>query len=149
MRINNIYNNIVRTKLIQNFSKKISEPKINDKLNTYIPLFESLLITSLYINNTKKSKKIPNENKKFLIINDIFTGSLGALLSISVSKSCKKFIDNVIIDINKSEIKDKLKINNGIKIAMPLMISSLIFRYLLPVISTPISSIIKNKMEKK
>lgn len=146
MRINKI------SQSIQNFSKNIANNnKAYDKMNNVIlPIGETTIATGLYSYFIEKNKDIEKERKPALQYQNIICGIAGATLANKVNSSIQKHQAEIIKALNSNKnIKNPESLINGLKIAMPMIVFTSIIRFLIPVISTPISSKIHELQENR
>lgn len=146
MRINKI------SQSIQNFSKNIANNnKAYDKMNNVIlPIGETTIATGLYSYFIEKNKDIEKERKPALQYQNIICGIAGATLANKVNNSIQKHQAEIIKALNSNKnIKNPESLINGLKIAMPMIVFTSIIRFLIPVISTPISSKIHELQENR
>ena len=143
--------------MIQNIAKKVSQnDKLYDKVNNVIlPVGETTIATALYAYNIHKNKDIEKERKPALQYQNLICGVAGATLANGVNKSIQKHQKGIIEALKRNKsIKNPEGLINGLKIAMPVVVFTSIIRFLIPVVSTPISSKIseisqKNKLDKQ
>lgn len=137
MKINKI------SQAIQKFSKKIANnDKLYDKMNNVIlPIGETTVATGMYAYFIDKNKGIEKERKPALQYQNIICGVAGATLANGVNNKIQKHQAKIIEALQKNKtIKNPEGLINGLKIAMPVVVFTSIIRFLIPVISTPISS---------
>lgn len=137
---------------IQKFAKKIANnEKIYDKVNNVIlPIGETTIATGLYSYFIEKNKNIEKERKPALQYQNIICGIAGATLANGVNSSIQKHQAEIIKSLRKNKnIQNPESLINGLKIAMPVLVFTSIIRFLIPVISTPISSRIHEIQERK
>ena len=129
-----LFGKILDTKLIQTIAEKIK----NTNYQQHIITTTDIILTGAFINKTKKSKKIKEENKKPLIYNaGISTGLCvtgGYAINKLTEKQTEKFIEK-FKTANKN-LQDLEKCIEGIKIAKPILILGGIYYILIPIIST-------------
>lgn len=145
MKINKI------SQAIQKFSKKIANnDKLYDKMNNVIlPIGETAVATGMYAYFIDKNKSIEKERKPALQYQNIICGVAGATLANGVNKKIQKYQLKIIESLQKNNnIKNPKELINGLKIAMPVIVFTSIIRFLIPVISTPISSRIEEYKQK-
>ena len=127
-----------------------------DKLQKHLPAIEGMWISLFYVLNTMSSKKIPDERKTPLAINSLFSGIFGAaggyVLTDRVFKLSKIMQERAEI-IYKADPAKLATIQKGLKAVVPLFAFTFVFRYLSPVIATPIADkinkfLIKHKIIK-
>lgn len=142
MKINKITQNL------QKFAKKVSQDeKLYNKVNNYIiPIGETIVATGLYDVFIKHNKHLENDRKPALRYQNAICGIAGIALSSSVNKSISKHQEGIINALKKNKtLKNPEEFINGLKIAMPVVVFTSIIRFLIPVISTPISAKIREK----
>ncbi len=108
------------------------------------------ILNGFYMYNVAKSKKIEPEQKKPLMLN-MFIGTLlstagGYLLNGAIDKKLKPFGDMIKKHYESKRADEILK---GFKIAKSLMVFQLLYRFVCPVIATPIANHISNKIRDK
>lgn len=133
---------IFTSKPVQNFCEWASKPKIAKRLNNYLPPIQSAFITSIYAFNTLKSD-IPKETKKNMFIHEVICGFSSILISIFLNKKIKNIETEIIKNVAESKIKDVKTVCNGIKIAVPIIITTIMMRYIMPVVGIPIAAWLK------
>lgn len=146
MKINRI------SQAIQRMAKRVSaNEKMYDKMNNVIlPIGETTIATGMYALFIEKNKDIERERKPALQYQNLICGVAGATLANGVNKNIQKHQVRIIEELKKNKsIKNPEGLINGLKIAMPLVIFTSIIRFLIPVISTPISSRIHEMQENK
>ncbi len=107
------------------------------------------ILNGFYMYNVSRSKKIEEEQKGPLMLN-MFIGTLfstagGYLVDGAINKKLKPFDDF----IEKHYPKNADNIKNGFRIAKGLMVFQLLYRFVSPVIATPIANHISNKVREK
>lgn len=96
-----------------------------------------------------KSDDMPKKRRIPLIINNVITCSLSVLGAILIDKHADKLKDKFMERAGvlfKDEQREVIK--NGIKITIPLLITSLLYKYIGPVIATPITDKVNKYMIK-
>ena len=137
MKVNRI------SQAIQKMAKRIAtDEKLYDKMNNVIlPVGETAVATGMYAFFIDKNKKIEKERKPALQYQNLICGVAGATMANGVNKSIQKHQAEIIKVLQKDKnIRNPEGLINGLKIAMPVIIFTSIIRFLIPVISTPISS---------
>lgn len=141
---------------IQKFAKRVSQDKqLYDKINNKIlPLGESTVATGMYSLFIEKNDHIERERKPALQYQNLICGAVGMFSASKINQSIQKHQEKIIEALKRNKnIQNPESLINGLKIAMPIIIFSAIIRFLLPVVSTPISSRInqanKNRLDKK
>ena len=137
MKINKI------SQIIQKTAKRIAnDEKLYDKMNNVIlPVGETAVATGMYAYFIDRNKDIERERKPALQYQNLICGVAGATMATGVNKSIQKHQVEIIKVLQKNKsIQNPEGLINGLKIAMPVIIFTSIIRFLIPVISTPISS---------
>ena len=145
MKVNRI------SQAIQKMAKRIAtDEKLYDKMNNVIlPVGETAVATGMYAFFIDKNKKIEKERKPALQYQNLICGVAGATMANGVNKSIQKHQAEIIKVLRKDKnIRNPEGLINGLKIAMPVIIFTSIIRFLIPVISTPISSRMHEMQEK-
>lgn len=145
MKVNRI------SQAIQKMAKRIAtDEKLYDKMNNVIlPVGETAVATGMYAFFIDKNKKIEKERKPALQYQNLICGVAGATMANGVNKSIQKHQAEIIKVLQKDKnIRNPEGLINGLKIAMPVIIFTSIIRFLIPVISTPISSRMHEMQEK-
>lgn len=145
MKVNRI------SQAIQKMAKRIAtDEKLYDKMNNVIlPVGETAVATGMYAFFIDKNKKIEKERKPALQYQNLICGVAGATMANGVNKSIQKHQAEIIKILQKDKnIRNPEGLINGLKIAMPVIIFTSIIRFLIPVISTPISSRMHEIQEK-
>lgn len=96
-----------------------------------------------------KSDDMPKKRRIPLIINNVITCSLSVLGAILIDKRTEK-LKNKFIERAGVLFKDKQKelMQNGIKVTVPLLVSSLLYKYIGPVLATPVTDKVNKFLEK-
>lgn len=106
-------------------------------------------LNCFYMYNVMKSKKIEPEQKKPLMLNML----IGTALSTVAGYKLNKVIDKKLAPFDtaiKKHYGDKASdIMKGFKIAKSLMVFQLLYRFMCPVVATPIANYISNKVREK
>ena len=108
-----------------------------------------VVISGFYMYNTAKSKKIEPEHKKPLMVNMGLVTAIATAGGLLINKALDKKITDYMDFFGKRNA-DKLSQDSinacktGIKAASSLLIFTMIYRYISPVIVTPIANKISN-----
>ncbi len=114
----------------------------------------SVVVSGFYIKKTLGNDKLDPEKKKTLAINQAVVWGVATVLGYSMNGAVSKEIDKVVEKfdtLNKHNV-DKInlgKYKNGIKVASQLMIFDMVYRYLAPVVVTPIANRIGQRLQEK
>lgn len=140
------------SKVMQDFAKKVSQnDKLYDKINNKIlPIGESAVATGMYSLFIEKNDHIERERKPALQYQNLICGLIGMFSANKINQSIQKHQEKIIEVLrNNKNIQNPESLISGLKIAMPIVIFGLIIRFLLPVVSTPISSKINEIKQSK
>ncbi|OGH95689.1 MAG: hypothetical protein A2039_06055 [Candidatus Melainabacteria bacterium GWA2_34_9] len=118
-----------------------------NKLQKHLPGILGLWITGFYAQSILNNKDIPKERKTPLFINNLFCGAVGVSAGYAVKEAINKFEKPFIPRFEKVLEKQGLspdKIEKLSKVGLhhsliPLLAFSFAFRYLAPVIATPLA----------
>lgn len=133
-----IATNKLVTKLID---KTQNNPGFYKRLNNNLPIIETTVATTCYSGAIYLNKNIEQKRKPAMHYQNWICGISGILLGSALNK----LIDKYKIEICKN-LKGKnniLKLHNvikGVQVAIPLIIFSTLLRFIMPVLSTPIST---------
>lgn len=126
------------------------------KLQKHLPAIEGMWISLFYVLNTMASKGIPKERKAPLAINSVLTGIFGAtggyLLTTQIFK-LSSFMQKRAAVIYQADPAKLATIEKGMKAVVPLFAFTFVFRYVGPVLATPLADkinkyLIKHKLIK-
>ena len=148
MKIGNIFTRMTNTEWAKKFYKKVLDPKNQKALDTYLPVFESGLISSFYIFSTAVQPKIDKDSKTALQIQNVLSFLASVGLSIPMNKGVSKFGDKVISHLKPELMNDGHKVVNGIKVGLPIAMSLLVSRFLVATALVPISSVIREGVKR-
>ena len=135
--------------------KIVNKTKDSKHLNKYyishLMAVGSLILSSLYVKKTLNNHKLDEQKRKTLAINQTSVWGISTIMgytfSLMANNKISKFIKK-FEEINKGH--EKLKnYKNGIKVAATVMIFDIVYRYIAPVIVTPIANHIGNKIQEK
>lgn len=137
-----------------NLLKKMAHLIGNSKFGyTHLLTIESVILTGFYMSNTAKNDKIKKEQKLPLMINDalvtVFSAVCNYTLDGFINKKIKSF-QNVFKQLNKNVDEKTLnKYLTGIDKFKSIVIFTMIYRYLGPVVLTPVANKISGVIQKK
>ena len=136
------------SKPVQNFYKKVCDPKRTDFFNEKLPLIETAFATACYVHSTNKRKEIPSEQRRVLQYQNILGGVAGIALGGYLNKKVTKFANKLAPKVDKN-IVDIHKVEAGIRIFLPLAVVSCIMRLALPVITAQMSTMMEDRNRAK
>lgn len=130
---------------IQKFSQKVADKNID--IVAHLSAIVGLTLSGFYMRETAKSKKIEPEQKLPLIINQGAVAILSTIGAYALDKKLIKIYDkfsNAFLEANKNTIKNPDVFKRGLKNARTLMVFGLVYRFIGPVIATPIANSISS-----
>ena len=147
MKVNPI-KEFFESKPVQNFYKKVCDPKHTDFFNEKLPLIETAFATACYVHSTNKRKEIPPEQRRVLQYQNILGGVAGIALGGYLNKKVTKFANKLAPKVDKN-IVDIHKVESGIRIFLPLAVVSCIMRLAIPVLTAQMSTMIEDRNHAK
>ncbi|MDD3437165.1 MAG: hypothetical protein PHC64_08455 [Candidatus Gastranaerophilales bacterium] len=136
--------------------KVIERTKNCNNLLTHLIVIGSTILSGFYIKKTLDNDKLEEHKKKTLAINQGIVWGLSTVMAYTLDGIAnKKMIDFSEkfknINLKNTEISSELmnKYIEGIKTAKTMIIAGVVYRYLAPVIVTPIANKIGNKLHEK
>lgn len=127
--------------------QKLANKFQNTSIENHVMAASGTIVSSFYVINTIKSKKIPEERKQPLIYNSIISWALSTAGGYSIDKllnnSLNKFQEKFkTINKNDPNIDKQLR---GLKIVKSAMIFGMMYRWVTPWISTMLAEKVWNK----
>lgn len=112
---------------------------------------ESIWLTGFYANETRKSKNIEKDQKLPLILNQVITTALCTVGAYMLDGKIKNKMTDLQVVYKKLNPNAPKKISEtkltGIKLLAPVVIFTVIYRFIGPVVVTPIANAISNKIQ--
>lgn len=149
MKIGNIFTRFAKSKTGQKIYKKLLDPKSEDFLNNTLPLIECTTVSAFYVASTAVQKKIDDDSKKALQIQNILSWIVSIGLSMPLNKKVTKAGEGIIKHLKPELMQDAHKVIDGIKVGLPMLNSLLISRFLVAVALVPLSSKIRDHVKSK
>lgn len=138
-----LINRIGANRFVQNLCDKMGKPNNYARVNSVLPTAESIFATGCYLVSIKTNKDIPQERKKPLYWQSIIPCLAGVSLSRSLNKLIESSKNALIHELkNRSAIKNIENITRGLQVLAPLVITSTVMRFIVPVLSVPISTLL-------
>lgn len=127
--------------------------KLDKYLYSHLIVFGSTLLSGFYVLKTLQNKQLEDKKRKTLAINQGLTWALSTVLAytfdIAVNDKFTSMV-NKFKEVNKTIDADKLdKMSAGLKVAKSMIAVDLVYRFIAPVIVTPIANRIGNRMNEK
>ncbi len=124
---------------------------IKNNLLAHLFVVGSAVLSSFYIGKTLNNDKMDKDKRRTLAINQGATFIISTILGYTVDKKMDKTVENFIKKyktLNKGGINLE-KQAKGIDIAKKLIIFDTMYRFIAPVLVTPLANHIGNKMQEK
>lgn len=154
-------------KAYENFTKLLAKPEAKIMENKYFAKFiertkglnmvahlaclTSIVLSGFYIKKTLNNEKLDKQKRTTLAINQGAVAVLSGVLSYTADKAVNgvisKFIDRYAVINAKDEKLGKYL--SGIKNAKTIMIFGLMYRFISPVLVTPIANAIGDRIQAK
>lgn len=148
MRVGNIFTKIAKSKVGQKVYKEVLDPKHDKFLDNTLPIVESGVISGFYIASTAMQKKIDDDSRKALQIQNVLSMLFSVGLAIPLNKKVSKIGDKIIKNLKPEIMEDGHKVIDGVKVGLPIMNSILISRFLVATALVPASSKIRDSVKK-
>lgn len=131
----------------------VEKTKNNDLLTAHLSALTSVVLSGFYMQKTLENKQLDPEKRRTLAINQgavwvVSTASSYTLERI-IRNDLKDFTDKFLIANLKEDIPKLAKYKSGIKAASQLMIFGVMYRFIAPVLVTPLANHIGNKLQEK
>lgn len=132
----------------------IKNESFRKNLVAHLSALTSVILSSFYVEKTLKNKDLDPQKRKTLAINQGSVCALSTLFAYTFDKLANKKVEEVInkfcaINLKTERAQDLGKYKDGIRAASSMMIFGLMYRFIAPVIVTPIANAIGNKLNEK
>ena len=141
-------NKIAKSKVIQSLVNKTKDPVFYKKFNNNLPILETSVATICYSASIQQNKTIEQERKPALHYQNWIAGACGIILGSSINRFINKHKDRLCVELESKNIPKIHNVIKGVQIAMPIVIFSFLLRFIIPVLSTPISTKIEEFRKK-
>lgn len=136
------------------FEGVVNFAKESKNLVAHLTAFTSLVLSGFYINQTLKNDKLDSDRKKTLAINQAATTVLSTICAYAVDNSINQKISEVTnkflaVNFKNQSAKFLDNCKAGIGAAKSIIIFGTIYRFISPVIVTPLANAIGNKLNEK
>lgn len=148
MKVGNIFSKFAKSETGQNLYKKILDPKHDKFLDNTLPIVESGVISGFYIASTAMQKKIDDDSRKALQIQNVLSLLFSVGLAIPLNKKVGKLGEKVVKNLKPEIMEDGHKVIDGVKVGLPILNSILISRFLVATALVPVSSKIRDVVKK-
>ena len=136
------------TKPVQKFYKKACDPKNAGFFNNTLPTLESLASGAMYVTFTEKQKDIPREQKNILQYQNVLGTAGGMALGSYLNRKVSNFANKLAPKIDKN-IVDVHKVEAGIKIGAPIAATCFLMRFVVPIVTAQVSTMIEDYRRSK
>lgn len=123
--------------------KTLLKPDKETFLNNTLPLIESTVSTASYIYATAKDKNIPGEQKPILQWQNVINGVVGIAVSGAMNRWVSKKGAQIIKGLKPELVKDFDAVVNGVRVGLPILVTTLVMRWGVSTASVPISTAAK------
>lgn len=147
-RISDVLARIAKSKTGQKVYKTLLNPDKETFLNNTLPLIESAVCTGSYIYATANDKKIPKEQKPILQWQNVINGVLGIAISGALNRWVSKKGAKVIQGLKPELVKDFDAVVNGVRVGLPILMTTLVMRFGVSTASVPMSAWTKKTYNK-
>ena len=141
--ISKVMAKIAKSEAGQKAYKYILNPNKETFVNNTLPLIESAVCTGSYIYATASNKKIPEENKPILQWQNVLNGVIGIAVSGAMNKWVSKKGEQIVKGLKPELIKDFEGVVAGVKIGLPILMTSLVMRFGVSYATVPMSVMAK------
>ena len=149
MKIGNIFTKIAKTEWAQKIYKRVLDPKNAKFLDSTLPVIESGVVSSFYIASTAMQKKIDDDSRKALQIQNVLSLLFSVGIAIPLNRKVGQIGENIIKYLKPELMKDGHKVVDGIKVGLPILNSIIISRFLVATALVPASSKIRDFVKKQ
>lgn len=144
----NIFTRIARSKWGQRVYENILDPKKDKFWNNTMPLIETSVASCCYIGATAVQKNIDDKSKKAMQWQNVLSWGVSLLIAGALNRNVTKAGEGIIKHLNPDLIKDAHKVVNGLQVGLPIAVVTLINRFALPTLFVPLSSKIRDGIDK-
>lgn len=147
-----LFGKLLDTDTALNLIKKTSKKKdSSSNMISHLSTLGSVILSSLYVKKTLDNDKLDPNKKKTLAINQASVWVVSTILGYTFNGVVNKKVDKFVSEFEKRNNGDEhlSKYIEGIKIAKTVMIFDIVYRYLAPVVVTPIANHIGNKLQEQ
>ena len=148
MKVGNIFTKIAKSKMGQKIYKEVLDPKHDKFLDNTLPIIESGVISGFYIASTAMQKKIDDDSRKALQIQNVLSLLFSVGLAIPLNKKVGKMGEKIVKNLKPEIMEDGHKVVDGVKVGLPILNSILISRFLVATALVPASSKIRDAVKK-
>lgn len=125
--------------------------KLAEKLTSHLIVLGSTILSGFYIGKTLKNKNMEESKRKTLAVNQALVYGTSTVMAYSFDGWARKGFNKIFTkieqankDIDSATMK---KLKSGFGIARTIIIVDTVYRFIAPVIVTPIANYIGNKLK--
>ena len=134
---------MAKSKWGQKVYKYVLHPDKETFMNNTLPLIDSAVCTGSYIYATASNKKIPEEQKPILQWQNVLNGVIGIAVSGGLNRWVSKKGAQIIKGLKPELIKDFDNVVTGVKVGLPILVTSLVMRFGVSYATVPMSEVAK------
>lgn len=162
---NNVYNKIestvingcvklVSTKAAENLANATNKHKgLSENLTSHLIVLGSTILSGFYIGKTLKNKEMEESKRKTLAINQALVYGTSTVMAYSFDgwarKKFNKLFDKFEQFNKDAPAQQMKKWKSGFGIARTIIIVDSVYRFIAPVIVTPLANFLGNKLKDK
>ena len=127
-------------------------PLIKDNLMSHLIVLGSALLSGFYVAKTLNNEKMDKHKRTTLAINQGATFIVSTIMAYTFDGWARSAFNKHIIanfELANKNIKNLSQLKKGIGIARTTIIIDMVYRFIAPVLVTPIANHIGNKMQEK
>lgn len=114
-----------------------------------LPTLETGFSTLIYIASTERQKKLDRREKNVLQWQNVLSGTIGMGVGTWLNRKVFAFGDKIIENIDPKKVPDVHKINGAIRVLTPILMTSILMRFVAPVATAFISGEIEERRAQK
>ena len=126
---------------------------LTDKLTSHLIVLGSTLLSGFYIGKTLKNKNMDEQKRKTLAVNQALVYGTSTVMAYSFDGWARKNFNKIFDKFEKANMDatpaQMKKWKDGFGLARTIIIVDLVYRFIAPVIVTPIANHIGNKLKEK
>lgn len=134
-------------------AERIIKGTKTDKLLAHLFVAASTVMSSFYVFKTLKNKDMDKDKRRTLALNQGLVYGVSTAMAYTFDKWLTNKFDKLVTDFKAANTKfSKAEIDHwhaGLKVAKSVVIIDTVYRFIAPVIVTPIANAISNKLQDK
>lgn len=134
-------------KLVEHTNK---HPKFADKLTSHLIVLGSTIMSAFYVGKTLKNKDMDESKRKTLAINQALVWGVSTVMAYAFDGWARAKFDKIFEKIEEGLPKKEIgHLKAGFSLARTIIIVDTVYRFIAPVIVTPLANYIGNKLKKE